>query len=48
MNVGLDVFILLGFCITENNLIPFANPFVAMTCHHLQIFNAAPKSILIH
>lgn len=45
---GLNVFILLGFCITENHLIPFANPFAAMTHHHLQVFNAICKSILIH
>lgn len=46
--VGLNIFILLGFRITENNLIPFANPFAAMTHHHLRVFNATCKSILIH
>ena len=45
---GLRAFILLCFHITGNHLIPFANPFVANTLHHLQVFNATPKSILIN
>lgn len=46
--VGLNVFILLSFCITENHLIPFANPFAAMTHHHFRVFNATRNSVLIH
>lgn len=44
----LNVFISFGFCITGNHLIPFANPFAAMTHHHLWVFNATCKSLLIH
>lgn len=46
--VELNAFILLCFCISENHLIPFANPLAAMTHHHLWVFNATRKSILIH
>ena len=45
---GLNVFILLHFHITGNHLIPFASASMAVTLHHLQVFNASPKSILIH
>lgn len=41
-----NVFIVLTFHITKNCLNLFANPF-AVVIHHLQVFNATPKSILI-
>lgn len=48
IGVGLNVFILLSFCVTENHVNPICQSVCSNDSSSFRVFNATRNSILIH